>query len=272
MLMDKKTYRSNRKKPKLKLSFILLIWVVLLCMGLGAVCVYEGTALNSVSASLSKLKKQNSELQSQVQEQNQKYKTLQDNYNALNSAKTAAKGQTKTAYLTFDDGPSKLTAKLLDTLKANGVHATFFIIGVNAQKNPDALNQIINGGNVIGIHSWTHQYSYIYASTANFLEDFNKEKDYIKQVTGVEPKVCRFPGGTNNTVSYSYDKHIMQQIVPLVTGMGIKPFDWNVDSEDAPAVVPSKDQIYKTVMSECKLHTNNVILFHDAEQHESIYN
>lgn len=171
----------------------------------------------------------------------------------------------KVAYLTFDDGPSILTPNLLKVLKNNNVHATFFVVGKNAQSYPNALKQIANEGNAIGIHSWTHDYSYIYKNTDNFLSDFNKLKDYIVETTGVTPNVCRFPGGTNNTVCFNYNKdHIMRSIVTLVENMGFKYYDWNVSSGEANSVPPSKDQIVNNVVSQCKGKNIVVILFHDT--------
>jgi peptidoglycan/xylan/chitin deacetylase (PgdA/CDA1 family) len=128
---------------------------------------------------------------------------------------------------------------------------------------------MVDDGDVIGVHSWTHKYSYIYKSVSDFMCDFDTLRDYIRQTTGVEPEVCRFPGGTNNTVSDLYSEHIMSKIVPIVTGMGIKPYDWNVDSGDAVTHVPTKDQIVQTVLSQSSRHSVAVILFHDADQHAS---
>lgn len=172
----------------------------------------------------------------------------------------------KVAYMTFDDGPSKLTPELLDILKSCNVHATFFVVGLNAEKYTDALKQIASGGNVIGIHSWTHNYAYIYKNTTNFLADFNKLKDYIITTTGTTPNICRFPGGTNNTVCFQYNKsHIMKSIVSLVKGMGFQYFDWNVSSGEANATPPSKDEIINAVVSQCKGKKIAVILFHDTD-------
>ncbi len=172
----------------------------------------------------------------------------------------------KVAYLTFDDGPSKLTPALLRTLNDNHVKATFFVIGLHAQKYPGLLKQIVDDGHVIGVHSWTHDYSYIYKNVANFSADFNKLKNYIREETGVAPDVCRFPGGTNNTVCFHYSKgHIMKQIVPLVEGMGFQYYDWNVSSAEASTPPPSTEAIIKTVASQCEHKHMAVILFHDAD-------
>jgi len=171
----------------------------------------------------------------------------------------------KVAYLTFDDGPSNLTPELLSTLESCNVHATFFVVGLQAKQYPDTLKQMVSDGDVIGVHSWTHKYSYIYKNTQNFLDDFDKLDDYIKQETGVAPNICRFPGGTNNTVCFSYNKnHIMKSIVPLVENMGFTYYDWNVSSGESNTNPPSKENIISSVVSQCKGKNIAVILFHDA--------
>ena len=185
---------------------------------------------------------------------------------ATTESQPATKPNQKVAYLTFDDGPSRLTPELLNTLDANHVTATFFVIGLHARQYPGSLKKIVSYGNVIGVHSWTHDYAYIYKSTANFLADFNKLKDYIHKETGITPNVCRFPGGTNNTVYRHYSKgHIMREIVQLVDGMGFKYYDWNVSSAEAANPPPSTDTIIKTVVSQCRNKQTAVILFHDTD-------
>lgn len=173
----------------------------------------------------------------------------------------------KVAYLTFDDGPSKVTPELLSILSANHVTATFFVVGLHAQKYPGMLEQMVRGGNAVGVHSWTHDYSYIYKNTRNFLADFVKLKNYITEETRIAPNICRFPGGTNNTVSFRYGpgQDIMRQIVALVEGMGFKYYDWNVSSAEASNPPPSKDLIVHNVVSQCQNKDTAVILFHDVD-------
>jgi peptidoglycan/xylan/chitin deacetylase (PgdA/CDA1 family) len=177
-----------------------------------------------------------------------------------------AKPGQKVAYLTFDDGPSARTPQLLATLKDNHVKATFFVIGVVAKKHPGMLKRIADDGHVVGVHSWTHDYSYVYKNTDNFLTDFKKLRDYVKKETGVAPNVCRFPGGTNNTVCFKYSKgHIMKKIVPLVKSLGFTYYDWNVSSAEASSPPPDKARIIGNVISGCKKKDIAVILFHDAD-------
>ena len=69
-----------------------------------------------------------------------------------------AKSPTCTGYyaLTFDDGPTPATPKLLATLKKLGVRATFFVTGQHASENPKLISAIVAGGHEIGDHSWNH--------------------------------------------------------------------------------------------------------------------
>ena len=60
--------------------------------------------------------------------------------------------------ITFDDGPSKWTNQILDTLKVNNVKATFFVTGKSLYSN-DSINtvkRIINEGHTLGSHMWSH--------------------------------------------------------------------------------------------------------------------
>ncbi|MHB1015799.1 MAG: polysaccharide deacetylase family protein [Desulfurivibrionaceae bacterium] len=59
--------------------------------------------------------------------------------------------------ITFDDGPDpQWTPQILDILKDKGVHATFFMIGANMEKNPDLVRRVIREGHTLGVHTYTH--------------------------------------------------------------------------------------------------------------------
>src|SRR5262245_56515311 len=62
----------------------------------------------------------------------------------------------KRCALTFDDGPSDATRVLLDILASEGVSATFFVLGANAQRYPDTLRRAQAEGHAVGIHGMTH--------------------------------------------------------------------------------------------------------------------
>lgn len=136
----------------------------------------------------------------------------------------------KTMYLTFDDGPSaENTTAILDILKERNIKATFFVVGENVRKHPDVARRIVEEGHTIGIHCNNHDYKQLYKSVDSYLEDFQKAYDAVYEVTGVEAKLFRFPGGSVN----SYNKAVGAQIIAKMTEKGYIYFDWNASLEDA---------------------------------------
>lgn len=175
----------------------------------------------------------------------------------------------KVVYLTFDDGPSSNTGRVLDILKQNGVHGTFFVVGKDDEKSRQTLKRIVAEGNVIGVHSWTHDYAYIYKNEANFLSDFNKLSDFITATTGVRPQVCRFPGGTNNTQCLKYGGPIMGKLLKDVQDMGFQEYDWNASAADASNPVPTAQQVRAAMVNTTVQHKTCILLCHDSGQHDS---
>lgn len=169
----------------------------------------------------------------------------------------------KYAYLTFDDGPSQNTIEILDLLKANRIKATFFVIG--NEEMDHIYKRIVDEGHTIAIHSETHDYSQIYQNVDTFMQDINALADRIEKVTGVRPKIMRFPGGSNNTVSHRYGgEDIMDKMITRVNEEGYKYFDWNVDSMDASATRQSKEVIVESVLKGASGKKSAIILMHDA--------
>lgn len=164
-------------------------------------------------------------------------------------------------YLTFDDGPSYLTLKILDILKSEDVKVTFFIIGFSKDKE-HIIKRIIDEGHTIGLHSYTHVYSNIYSSVDVYFGDLYKLQKRVKDVTGIEPKIIRFPGGSSNTIS-NFNKGIMSNLKKEVLNKGFHYFDWNVDSRDASNARNSTD-VYNNVIYNLSKNSSNVVLMHDT--------
>lgn len=59
--------------------------------------------------------------------------------------------------ITFDDGPSEYTPAVLDKLAELKIKATFFVLGINAEKYPDIIKRIVDEGHNIGIHGYDHR-------------------------------------------------------------------------------------------------------------------
>ena len=167
----------------------------------------------------------------------------------------------KTIYLTFDDGPGPYTAKLLTYLKEYNVKATFFVTN-QMPRYRYLLKDIVNDGHAIGVHTLTHQWS-IYSGKTSYLNDFNAMHKIILDDTGVDTKIFRFPGGTNNTVSRSYSRGIMSAMAKYMTDAGYIYFDWNVDCGDTLGYSSSKIASY--TINQIKGRHSSVVLMHDIK-------
>lgn len=135
----------------------------------------------------------------------------------------------KTMYLTFDDGPSENTSRVLDILKERDIKATFFLVGENVEKHPEIARRIVEEGHTVGVHCYSHDYKDLYRSVESFMEDFEQAHRAIYEATGVETVLFRFPGGSIN----SYNDKVYAKIIKEMTKRGYIYYDWNASLEDA---------------------------------------
>ncbi len=100
--------------------------------------------------------------------------------------------------LTFDDGPNEpYTSQLLDILDANGIKATFFLIGQNCEKYPAAVKRLAAEGHEIGNHTWAHEV--LPLKPPSLIEDdIAKTSEVIEKYTGRRPVLFRAPHGWRN--------------------------------------------------------------------------
>ena len=171
----------------------------------------------------------------------------------------------KRIYLTFDDGPSRNTDKILDILKEYDVKATFFVVGKTDEESVRAYQRIVAEGHTLAMHSYSHKYSEIYASKESFEQDLRQLQEYLYQITGVWPRFYRFPGGSSNTVS----KVDMQELIEYLNESGITYFDWNIASGDAISGQLGKDTIVNNCIGGIKAKQECMILMHDASDKNS---
>lgn len=144
-------------------------------------------------------------------------------------APKGGKPRSNTLFLTFDDGPSAYTSRLLDILKKNEVTAAFFVTGTAAYRS--MIGRAYREGHVIGAHCYVHAYNTIYASLEAYLDDLQKIQDVIYEQTGAYTRFVRFPGGTSNTVSKKC-VGLMTTLSKLIPQMGYQYFDWNASCGD----------------------------------------
>lgn len=173
----------------------------------------------------------------------------------------------KEAYLTIDDGPSVAnTEKILSILDENDVKATFFLIGKNVDAYPSLVRKEYNDGMCVLPHSYYHDYAKVYKSVDNYFQDLNMCINSIKRVTGADiMPYTRFPGGSDNEVSYGNMKAIRE----AVKSKGIDYVDWNVSSADASPYYVEPERIENNIVSQSTGKSMVVILMHDAPDKKS---
>ena len=148
--------------------------------------------------------------------------------------------------LTFDDGPSTAwTPALLDGLKERGVKATFFLIGENADKNPEIVKRMAEEGHLIGNHTYHHvELTKISENEARL--ELADTSAVIVRITGTEPEYMRPPFG-------AWQRKLEQEIQMLPVLWTIDPLDWTTENQD---------EIVNKVVTEAE--ENDIILLHDC--------
>lgn len=164
-------------------------------------------------------------------------------------------------YLTFDGSPSMNTNRILDILKLYDVKATFFVVGNDTEEMKALYQRIVNEGHTLGMHSYSNEYSNIYASTESFTNDLNKLREYLKNITGHVSLYYRFPGGSGNQIS---DINMID-FVKVLNQEEITYFDWNVSAGDTLNDYSVEDVI-ESVTSGVKNYKTSIVLLHDADQ------
>jgi peptidoglycan/xylan/chitin deacetylase (PgdA/CDA1 family) len=125
--------------------------------------------------------------------------------------------------MTFDDGPSpETTPRLLDILKQRNIKATFFMIGQNAERNPEIVKRILADGHEIGNHSWTHP-QFAKLSDDRVSEEITKTQNAIKAASGYTPTLLRPPYGS---ITARQKEWIENQFGLSVILWSVDPFDW----------------------------------------------
>lgn len=140
----------------------------------------------------------------------------------------------KTAFLTFDDGPTGTTPSVLRELRANKVHATFFVIGndlgVKREGSHRRLRQEIAQGHSVGIHSYTHNFHNLYpgrvANAKSIVKERNQTLRAIRHVLGddYDTHAWRYPGGHGWNKMAPADKALKND--------GAYWIDWNAENGD----------------------------------------
>ncbi len=165
----------------------------------------------------------------------------------------------KELLLTFDDGPdSRWTPLVLKILKHYKLHAAFFMVGLQMEKNLPMVKKVLDAGNLIGNHTFTHHNVAENSPERTFME-LKLTRLLLESITGNSTILFRAPYNADS------DPAGNDEILPIVLasqrhyvdiGESIDPNDWE------PGV--TADQIFQRVISEVKQGNGHIILLHDA--------
>lgn len=149
--------------------------------------------------------------------------------------------------ITFDDGPSSYTEKLLDGLDENNAKATFFILGKKAEKFGETVKRINSTGHLIGCHTYSHC-TLFGTSLEDYSNELEKANDIIESITGEEIDFFRPPHGW-------YTGRQLNEIEQIAVLWSNDPADWK--HEDA-------DYVYNYLINNAA--DGKIFLLHDTKE------
>jgi len=159
----------------------------------------------------------------------------------------ASISNSKVIALTFDDGPTAETLKILAVLQKHNAVATFFCLGANLRENPEIAKQVVKAGNAIGNHTWHHFYHNVTEKTAS--DEIDNTGVHIYRSTGAKSLLFRPPGGRLNNGFADYAKK--KNYVVVI---------WSIDPKDF--LQPPAAAITRSVLSQAT--SGAIVLLHDG--------
>jgi peptidoglycan/xylan/chitin deacetylase (PgdA/CDA1 family) len=159
------------------------------------------------------------------------------------------RSQTGAVALTFDDGPSEDTERILDILAAHNLKATFFMIGRNVERLPQTARRVVAEGHEIGNHSYSHPI-FLYRTPQNTRQQLEHAQSVIASTTGVEPRLARPPCGVRTPAYFRAAKNL-----------GLRTVQWDVAGFDWKR--RSGQRIAHDVLR--RATAGSIILLHDGD-------
>ena len=252
---------SRNKKILILLVLLSLILIVLVAIDVSKTIksykVYKGYEAQIIS-----LKQEEEKRQEELEKERQaKLPKLTDE--GKQNIENIYHSDTKRAFLTFDDGPSSVTPRILDTLKQENVKATFFVLGSNVKARPEIVKRMYDEGHFIANHGYSHVYSQIYSSAQAVLDEYNSCNEEVRKAIGeseYSSHLFRFPGGI---VGGPY-ADLKQQANDLLMQNDIVHVDWNALNGDAETNDLSVDFEIQRLNETTENKNSIVILMHDS--------
>lgn len=156
--------------------------------------------------------------------------------------------------LTFDDGPVPgSTDRILDILKRECVHATFFVLGGKANKAPDLVRRAAAEGHTIGSHTWSH-HDLKTVSPENGKQEVEKAIAAVRSITGraTDARLFRYPDMSQTPEI----NRILAEDGQVILSADISPKDWKGDPPEE-----TLERLKKLITRRGR----GIVLLHDAQ-------
>ncbi len=254
-MKEDKNYRAKRRKMIKRIIVTFCILLLLLPIFLSIFLMVRVSRLEK------KLDAVIAEKQPAVEtEANTGVVKAEEKKEVVSSSAIQAEDDVKRVYLTFDDGPSKQTKRVLDILKEKDVKATFFCIGRDDEYSKGIYKRIVKEGHTLGMHSYSHIYQDIYGSLDGFKKDFHKISDFMYETTKVRPSIYRFPGGSSNSVV----PFSIEEYAAFLQEQGVVYQDWNVIAANGTTDNVTKEEMIRSVMDGVARYDTSIVLMYDS--------
>lgn len=161
---------------------------------------------------------------------------------------------TNAVSLTFDDGPNpQATPRILDVLRDEQVHATFFVLGLHAERWPALVHRMADEGHQLGNHGYWHRKLHRQLP-AYVRDDLSRGAQAIELASGgVRPKVFRAPHGFRNP-----------WVTPIAASLGQRTVGWTLGVWDSAR--PGAGEIARRALN--GLRAGSILLLHDGDGYD----
>src|SRR5437763_814474 len=167
----------------------------------------------------------------------------------LGPADWRGRTDTSSVALTFDDGPSPDTERVLDTLAAHGARATFFMVGQHAERHARTARRLAAEGHEVGNHSYSHPV-FLYRGARETSRQLTRAQSVIEEASGARPRFSRPPCGVRTPAYFS-----------AARALGLRTVQWTVAGFDWKRIGAS--DIARRVLK--GVSAGSIILLHDGD-------
>lgn len=163
----------------------------------------------------------------------------------------------KEVYITFDDGPTANTPKILDTLDKYNAKATFFVLSDRIKQYPEYMIRMKAEGHSIGLHGTSHDFHKIYSAPSVPLSEMNDANDALFSVLGFRTRLARTPYGSYPNMSKEQYK--------ILCAARFLLWDWTVDPRDSIGESVPVSEIMRNIRRDIKSADVPIVLLHDRK-------